>query len=95
MSRKRKAAASPPSADPPPPVIIDPNGVYRPDWLWRVLGMARTTFSTEVRRRRLRVARRAGRYYLLGSWVLEWIAAGEVVRQPKAGTGGGDSRQAG
>ena len=83
MPRRRKPREAPPAA-PPPPVLIEPNGVYRPAWLWKALGLTKSTISTEVRQRRLRVARRAGRHYLLGTWVLEWIASGEVKHKPKA-----------
>jgi hypothetical protein len=34
----------------------------------------------EFRKKRLRYAKRAGRVWVLGSWVLEWLEAGEVKR---------------
>jgi hypothetical protein len=30
---------------------------------------------------RLRVAKRGGRYFLLGAWLLERLASGEIVRE--------------
>ena len=38
----------------------------------------------EVREGRLRISKRAGRYYLLGAWLLEWLEAGEVTPRQKA-----------
>jgi hypothetical protein len=43
-----------------------------------------------VREGRLRIARRAGRYYILGRWLLEWLEGGELPpRQPPDRNGNG------
>jgi hypothetical protein len=61
--------------------IIDPNGVYSLDGAQRALGLTRTTLRREVRMGRLRVAKRAGRYFIVGEWLLDWLREGEVGRQ--------------
>jgi hypothetical protein len=66
---------------PPAPHIIVPTGVYTLPQARTALGLKATTLPREVRHGRLRVARRGGRYYLLGDWLLEWLRAGEVVRR--------------
>jgi hypothetical protein len=42
------------------------------------LGLRTNTLPREVRLKRLRASKRGGRYYILGSWLLEWIETGEV-----------------
>jgi len=57
--------------------------VLLPGWigslpeLAALLGLPRTTLKREARLRRLRVSRRAGRYWTTAAWVLEWLEAGE------------------
>jgi hypothetical protein len=43
------------------------------------LGLTKTTLGRELRLRRLRCAKRAGRYFILGEWLLEWLRAGELT----------------
>jgi len=62
------------------PHLIEPNAVYGLEAAQQALGLKQTTLRTEIRRRRLRVAKRAGRFFLLGAWLLEWIQAGEIRR---------------
>jgi hypothetical protein len=47
------------------------------------LKLTTSTVRREVREGRLRVSKRAGRYYLLGAWLLEWIAAGELPHRQR------------
>jgi hypothetical protein len=42
------------------------------------LNLAKTTLNRELRQGRLRVTKRAGKYFVLGAWLLEWLRAGEV-----------------
>lgn len=65
--------------------IIDPMGVYFLDSARRIFRLKESTIRREVREGRLRISKRAGRYYLLGEWLLEWIRGGEKVarRQPQ------------
>jgi hypothetical protein len=76
----------------PPIHVIDPRAVYDLLSATAALGLARTCLAREVRKRRLRVSRRGGRYFILGAWLLEWLRAGEVNRRtpPRAGNGEGE-----
>jgi hypothetical protein len=47
----------------------------------QALKLKTSTIRREVKAGRLRVSKRAGRYYLLGSWILEWLAGGELPRR--------------
>jgi hypothetical protein len=60
------------------PFVIDPNGVYLPETVRKALKLRASSIRREVREGRLRVAKRCGRHYLLGTWILEWLAAGEL-----------------
>jgi hypothetical protein len=59
-------------------VTIDPNAVWSLDAFLEDFDVRRSTVRREVKYKRLRVSRRAGKYYLLGRWILEWLEAGEV-----------------
>jgi len=77
---------SPPSKHDTPPLptitrIVDPNAVYLKDEFRRLFGVSSSTLGREVREGRLRVAKRVGRYFLLGEWILEWIRSGELPRR--------------
>jgi hypothetical protein len=65
-------------------VTIHPNDVFLAADVQAALRLNRSTIRREVREGRLRVSKRAGRYYFLGSWLLEWIAGGEVERKARA-----------
>jgi hypothetical protein len=80
-----------PAALPPPHVIIE-TAVYTTDQARAALGLRKATLRREIRLGRLRVSRRAGRYFTLGSWLLEWIRAGE--KRPRDDNGdAGDRRE--
>jgi hypothetical protein len=64
--------------------VVEPHGVYRPETLRAALGLSASTVRREVRLGRLKVARRGGKYYLLGRWILEWVEGGLVERRPTA-----------
>lgn len=69
------------------PVTITPTMVFTVRQLQSLLGLRASTVRREVRLGRLRVAKRAGRYFVLGEWVLDWLRGGEVSRrQPSATT---------
>jgi hypothetical protein len=70
--------------------VIRPNAVYSLELARHTLLLAKNCLPREIRLGRLRVAKRAGKYLILGKWLLEWIAAGEVTRR-KAGAVGGVS----
>jgi len=58
-------------------VTIEPAKVFDSDGLCNALGIRRATIAREVRLGRLRVSRRAGRYFFLGSWIIAWLESGE------------------
>jgi hypothetical protein len=58
--------------------------VFCLDALQVSLGLKPNTLRREARLRRLRVAKRAGKLFVLGAWVLQWLEAGEVRREQAA-----------
>ena len=62
------------------PHIIAAQGVYDLEAARTTLGLKQGTLPREIRMRRLRASKRGGRYYILGQWLLDWLAAGEVHR---------------
>jgi hypothetical protein len=84
--RRRKAplngspaplAAAPAAA---PPLVIDPLRVFTAQEFRHAFGLRASTLRREVRLSRLRIAKRGGKYYLFGKWILEWLESGEVRR---------------
>jgi hypothetical protein len=71
-----------------PPPVLDPRAVYTRLQATAVLGLKPSTLATEIRKGRLRVSRRAGRYFILGKWLLEWIERGERKRPSRGGANG-------
>jgi len=47
-----------------------------------MFGLKATSVRREVRLGRLRIAKRCGRYYCLGQWVLQWLGEGELKSTP-------------
>ncbi len=62
------------------PAVIHPTAVYSLADAARLLGLRKNCLPREVRLGRLRVSKRAGRYFVLGQWLLEWVAGGELRR---------------
>ena len=60
--------------------VIAPTAVYFVDDVIHLLRLRKSTVRRELREGRLRVAKRAGRYFLLGKWLIEWIESGELMR---------------
>jgi hypothetical protein len=58
--------------------VILPGAIYFVDDAQRLLRLRSSTIRREVRERRLRISKRAGRYFILGEWLLAWIKAGEI-----------------
>jgi hypothetical protein len=77
------------------PFVIDPHAAYRPEHIRMGLGLKKHTLGTEIRLGRLRVSRRAGKYYILGEWLLAWLREGEVTRKRKVRSTVGENGQAG
>jgi hypothetical protein len=61
--------------------VIDSNAVYTRTTLTQTLGLRDGTIPRELRLGRLRYSKRAGKIIILGSWVLEWISSGEIVKR--------------
>lgn len=80
MSNPRQSATQTLQTDSAPHVIA-PDAVYFVEDAQRALRLKKSTIRREVREGRLRISKRAGRYFLLGEWILEWIRAGEVTRR--------------
>jgi hypothetical protein len=61
------------------PHIIHATAIYTVEDLRCIFGLKTSSVRREVRLGRLRIARRCGRYYCLGKWVLQWIGDGELI----------------
>jgi hypothetical protein len=66
--------------------VIHPNAVYTLLTARSALGLAKATLRREIRLRRLRVSKRAGRYYILGEWLLDWLRTGVVNGPAQSGS---------
>jgi hypothetical protein len=66
---------------PAEPHVIHDDAVYFVEDFQRLFRLRKSTLRREVRGGRLRVAKRGGRYLVLGAWVKAWIQAGEVRRR--------------
>ncbi len=93
MPRSKSSATGPVAAAPlPAPVavhVIDRHGVYSVAQARAALGLREHSLMREIRKKRLKVAKRCGRYYLLGAWLLRWLKGGVVTPPaPAAGSDG-------
>jgi hypothetical protein len=64
-------------SDPTPPHGINPAVVYTLASATAALGPAKECLPREVRLGRLQARKRAGRYFILGRWLLDWLATGQ------------------
>jgi hypothetical protein len=78
------------------PFHIDRDTAYSLQSATAALDVKRETLVREIRLGRLQARKRAGRYWILGQWLLDWLASGaahkawEAAHQPKpAGAGNG------
>jgi hypothetical protein len=60
------------------PHVIHPNAVYDREAVVITLGFPKTILLREIGLGRLRCAKRAGKYFILGQWLLDWIEAAEL-----------------
>ncbi len=60
------------------------NQVFSRQSAQETLGLPKSTLPREIRLGRLRVAKRAGRYFILGAWLLEWLRAGELRKSEES-----------
>jgi hypothetical protein len=66
------------------PFEIVPTAAYRPSTIEHGLGLRCSTILWEIRLGRLRAAKRAGRVFIFGRWILEWLADGELRKRAEA-----------
>jgi hypothetical protein len=78
----------PPTNEAAPPHVIDPHAVYDLASARAALSLAKGTLSREIKLGRLRASKRAGKVLILGSWLLQWVEAGEVRRGKPSGLNG-------
>jgi hypothetical protein len=88
MSRRTITTDDSPSSTVP---VVDPNAVYFVDTLQRAFRLRKSTIRREWKEGRLRLAKRAGRYYVLGAWVLQWLQEGEMRNRRTPSPTGGQS----
>jgi hypothetical protein len=63
-------------------VVLAPTGVYSLVEVRRMLRLRESSLRREIREGRLSVCKRCGRYYFLGSQLLDWLRAGVIDRRP-------------
>jgi hypothetical protein len=59
---------------------IQPGDIFTLAGARAALRLAKSTFRREVREGRLRISVRAGKRWLLGRWLIEWLEGGELPR---------------
>jgi hypothetical protein len=84
MQQRNAVSRITPQKKTPQPHVIVPAAVYSVEEAQSALGLRPSTIRRELRKGRLRVSKRAGRYYLLGEWILEWLREGEVRPKTRA-----------
>jgi hypothetical protein len=60
--------------------VIDPHAVFTVSSAQAVLALPKGCLPREIRLGRLRASKRSGRYWVLGSWLLQWLEGGEIHR---------------
>jgi hypothetical protein len=71
-----------------PPTLLATT-VYDLQTATDVLGLRRSTLRREIRLKRLRAAKRAGKVMILGRWLIDWIEGGP----PPSGRAGAAGQQ--
>jgi hypothetical protein len=82
MRSKRSGRTVAASAEqrPPGPHVIDPTAVYTIATATAALTLRKECLPREIRLGRLQARKRAGRYWILGKWLLAWLATGTPHR---------------
>jgi hypothetical protein len=65
---------------PPVPLVLHDDAVFTLEQLRQALGLRSRTLPREVRGGRLKVNKRAGRYFIFGSDVKAWLRAGAIQK---------------
>jgi hypothetical protein len=60
------------------PHHIDRDAVYSLASATTALGLTKECLSREIRLGRLQARKRAGRYWITGAWLLEWLQTGKA-----------------
>ena len=60
--------------------VIAPHAIYNLVQAQAVLRHVPSCLPREIRLGRLRVTKRAGRYFILGEWLMQWLRDGELRR---------------
>jgi len=74
------------------PHTIMPTAVYDLEAARTALNLTKTTLNRELRLGRLRVAKRAGKYFIVGEWLMQWLQGGEIHRSAKPREHSAESR---
>jgi hypothetical protein len=74
------ATPAPAAARPRGPHVVNPDAVYTLASAAAALGLAKECLPREVRLGRLEARKRAGRYWLLGRWLIRWLETGQPHR---------------
>jgi hypothetical protein len=69
----------------PHPHVIRRTAVYDLATAAAALGLPKATLPREIRLGRLQARRRGGRYYIVGQWLLDWLATGAPHRAWQGG----------
>jgi hypothetical protein len=85
LGRKATLTVETPPA-PPPVRVVSPGAVYLAAEFRQLFGLKASSLRREVREGRLIVSKRCGKYFVVGSRILEWLAAGEVNKGAANGT---------
>jgi hypothetical protein len=83
MRERTSKSASIPTV-PGAELIIEPTGIYRPSRIQAILGLKTNTIPRQVRLGHLQISKRAGRHFILGQWLIDWIESGKIQRKRRS-----------
>lgn len=73
MPRRSKAAGTEVAPAPRVVPVINERGLYRPADVIAIFGLGASSIRAEVRAGRLKPRKRCGKYFFLGSDLIEWL----------------------
>jgi hypothetical protein len=91
MPRDRSKVAEKAPAVSGSPLLLHPHAVFSLAQLCQALGVRPRTLPREVREGRLKVCKRAGRYYFFGQDVADWLRGGQLKKD--GGSAATDTRR--
>jgi hypothetical protein len=80
--KPRKQQPAPAEGGTAPVPVVHPRSIYFLDTFRRDFRMKESTARSEWKHGRLRLAKRGGRIFILGEWILAWLRGGEVRPGP-------------